>query len=50
MCGKTEDGKYVVSKTDCGREVLLTNTTDDTLRFAKAKILDTSKKCMGELV
>ena len=50
VCGKTDDGKYVVSKTDCGREVLLTNTTDDTLRFAKAKILDTSKKCMGELV
>lgn len=49
ITGETQDG-YVVSKTDCGREVLLPSSTDSSVRFAVAKITDIQKKCMGELV
>ena len=50
ICGKDKSKKYVLAKTDCGREVLLTNTLDDTIRFGKAKITQIDKKCLGELV
>ena len=49
ITGDVEENK-VVAKTDCGREVLLLNTTDNTVRFATAKIVDIQKKCLGELI
>lgn len=49
ITGEMLDG-YVLAKADCGREVLLTNTTDKTIRFAKAQITDIQKKYMGKLV
>lgn len=48
ICG-TLNGK-VVAKTDCGREVVLTNTTDDSIRFVNIKITKIDKKCIGEIV
>ena len=49
VCSKNEQNQ-IVAKTDCGREVILTNTTDDTVRFVKVKITKIEKKCIGEIV
>ncbi len=49
ICETNSQGQ-VVAKTDCGREVILTNTTDDLVRFCKVKISKIDKKCVGEIV
>lgn len=58
LIGKTERvlitgeklDNFVVAKSDCGREVLLRNATDLTVRFALAQITDIQKKCIGTLI
>ena len=40
---KDEESGFVISKTDCGRELFITNSTDSTLRFEKAKIYKVDK-------
>ena len=51
ITGLSKDEKNVIGKTDCGREIYLTNTKNDDIRFEKAKVIKIeNNKFYGELL
>ncbi|MBQ0017228.1 MAG: tRNA (N6-isopentenyl adenosine(37)-C2)-methylthiotransferase MiaB [Clostridiales bacterium] len=50
ICGKDEKTNCVLGKLDSGREVLIQNSSDETLRFVKVKILDSNTISKAEIV